>query len=152
MKRFVKTGFVLLVLLATACNRWQISHQVIMPAEGWNKFDNKVLTVNLPKTTDYVTVDFDFILNHQFPENEFSFQIIIDDLNGDERHQNFSFEVRNREGNFTGEAVGDSLVYHRVLFPRKYFNKAGKYRITMVNLMPKLNTPGILSFTVSIHP
>ncbi len=94
-----------------------------------------------------------FIRNtSDFEYRTFDFNMIMDTPSGEERIREYHLQVKDAGGKFLGMATGDSITTSIVLRKEVTFDEKGNLKIEIENLIPRLQTNGILGAGIRLEP
>ncbi|NVO02274.1 MAG: gliding motility lipoprotein GldH [Bacteroidetes bacterium] len=69
---------------------------------------------------------------------------------GEERVKEHDLLLRNKDGSFLGEGMGDIWDISIPVYKNHVFNALGKYKFTIRNVMPVHETPGLMEIGLNI--
>jgi gliding motility-associated lipoprotein GldH len=69
---------------------------------------------------------------------------------GEERVKEHSLMLRNPDGSFKGEGLGDIWDISIPIYKNHVFSTLGKYKFTIRNVMPVHETPGLMEIGLNI--
>jgi len=117
----------------------------------WNRFKELSYSWEIKDTTAVYDVIFDLRHHTVYPFDNLSITIALYSPSGERRVSDFHIPVKNTDGSFKAEGMGDLWDLEYVLFPDQKFKESGKYKIEIENRMDKLETPGVMEAGVRIR-
>lgn len=142
---FIITGALFLLLSCPvfhSCKRHNIYHsEQMIKNQVWNRFDKKVFEIPVNQAGD--VYDFTLTMGNtdQFPYDEMQVYAILTTPSGEERMREASIKVKG--SSMTGEPTGGTWLSKTSLWKAVKIEKKGKCILTIENLVPKYDTPGI---------
>jgi gliding motility-associated lipoprotein GldH len=145
---------VLLILLASMFSACKNDHDYVI----YHKFNNQVwkrfnyLQFELPIETSKDNYDVSFFahITKEYEYNNLDFNMIMTTPSGEERIKEYHIDIKKKEGTFLGSFVNDSCEYTIPLKKGLNLSK-GVLTLQLENLIPRLETTGILGVGVRLH-
>jgi len=153
MKKTILFSGVLLIILLSGCkknNDYVLYYQ--LKQHSWQRF-NKLL-FEIPLRPSPKGWDIYFFAHHtkDYQFDNLDFNMIMNTPSGEERIKEYHFEIRKKNGAFSGECTKDSCIATIAL--KKEINLPGKgiLKIEIENLVPRLEVKGLLGVGIRMHP
>ena len=143
-------GFlILLFFCGCSNNNVEIYHK--FTDHSWSRFDPVPfeMTVNAPEKNYDV-----YLFIHHTTEYEFDnldFNMIMTTPSGEERINEYHMKIRRKDGRFIGKFNNDSCEISIALKKDLKLTK-GILNIEIENLVPRLQTKGLLGIGIRLHP
>lgn len=141
----------LLILLLPSCSgdkAFIVTHE--FPGANWHRFDKLSFDIPVKKTeTDYTV---HAIIRHygSFEPGRIPLHCIMTFPSGEERIWEQTIQVRDAEGNFTGTETSGIYELKVVLRSRISFRDSGTANLSIEQIIPKFDSPGIVSFELEM--
>lgn len=113
--------------------------------DTWHRFDKLNFAVPVDNIDKNYDIKFSMVYTSEYQYDRIPVHVIMNTPAGEERIHEFKFNVRNKAGDFIGEKKGDSIHLKKTLWGGFVFNKEGKAKLSIEQLIPKYNTPHIKS-------
>lgn len=148
----VNLSFVLLALLVISGCRWNQNETIYHPFadQMWDRFEKVSLEVPVKQSNHPVKVLFFARHTPDFPFRFLDFHMVMKTPSGEERINEYSLKIKDRNGQFLGSFQGDSCERVIPLKNELYINSDGVLRIEVENLTPRIKTPGLLGIGIRI--
>jgi gliding motility-associated lipoprotein GldH len=144
--------FVLLIPLFYSCGSKTIfKENTKFDNLQWNRFKELSFSWDVKDTSAVYDVVFNLRHHTVYPYDNLFITIALYSPSGERRVSDFHIPVKNPDGSFKAEGMGDYWDLDYVLFPDQKFREPGKYKIEIENRMDKLETPGIMEAGVTIR-
>jgi len=144
--------FVLLIPLFFSCGSKTIfKERTKFENLQWNRFKELSFSWEIKDTSAVYDVIFDLRHHTVYPYENLFITIALYSPSGERRVSDFHIPVKNTDGSFKAEGMGDYWDLEYVLFPDQKFREPGKYKIEIENRMDKLETPGIMEAGITIR-
>lgn len=142
--------FLLISLLAfSACKSEPVyQNSCEMKGNTWSRFDNKTFEIPIAEGGKSYAIFLTLKRTADFPYDEFPVFATLKTPAGEERTKEFNFKLR--EYIKTGDEVKDSLSYELPLWKELFISDKGKCTLTIENIIPKIETPGIASVGILV--
>jgi gliding motility-associated lipoprotein GldH len=143
--------FLLISLLAFAACKSEPVYQNIHEMKGntWSRFDNQTFEIPITETDKSYAIFLTMKLTVDFPYDEFPLFATLKTPAGEERTKEINFKLRDYIK--TGDkSVIDSLYYEFPLWKELLISDKGKCTLTIENIIPKIETPGIKSVGILV--
>lgn len=147
MTRFKKIFIFMFCMLLFSCDndRQQIVIKTF-PESGWHRFDKLSFDLQVKNTgMDYSIMA---VTRHSldFAPDRIPLHIILTLPSGEERIWEQTIQIRNPDGSFIGILKDDVVELEFPLRSQISFREKGKINLLIEQIIPKYDTPGILSF------
>jgi len=141
--------FAAFIVLFSGCGRQKpVSQMHNFKNSTWERF--KLLNFELPVKNTRQTYDLSLVVryNENFPESTLPVNVVMTTPEGEERIKEYTFFIKDKDGNFTGNPTGG--IYQMVIPLRNdvRFVKSGMCKFEIENLMSKYLTPGVIEMGV----
>lgn len=137
---------VLLFTLAYAsvsCDRGPVFEKYVkMKNFTWDRFDIKLFEIQIEDVEKGFDIKFVTRCMEQFPYDDLRFYVILTTPSGEERMRELTIPVRDN-GKMIGVPTGKIYENSIVLWKDISFADKGKCKISIENLIPKIQTEGI---------
>ncbi len=149
MKSFSKLILLLtVVLMFASCNNKEklFEKRITFKNNNWNRFD--ILKFDVPVDDTIAQYDIYADLRHAsfYPFENLLINFSIAMPSSEERVQNHNFKLRNQDGSFLANGMGDIWDIAFPMMTNFTFPQKGNYHIEIENLMTKYDTPGMMEF------
>ena len=116
----------------------------------WNRFD--ILKFDVPVEDTLTEYDIYADIRHAsfYPFANLLINFSIAMPSSEERVQHHDFKLRNQDGSFVANGMGDLWDIAFPLMTKFVFPQKGNYHIEIENLMTKFDTPGMMQFGIII--
>lgn len=113
-----------------------------MPNSKWDRFDQKIFKIPIENVE--TNFDITFVLRHtaQFVNNDFPVYIILTTPSGSEQIREIAIPVREN-GILMADSTGNLNEIRTVLWTNISLSEKGKYKISIENMIPKIQIEGI---------
>lgn len=152
MKRMNYLVFLLGLILLTGC-RQENPDGFYYPFKNhsWQRFN--ILKFEIPvKPSDHpITVVFFARHNQDFPYQSLDFNMIMNTPSGEERIREFQLNIRNDDDKVISDCEKGICEASLALKKDLYINKEGILLIELENLIPRMETPGLLGVGIRIR-
>lgn len=145
-----------IIFFFTGCGKDNVyEHRYTFPQSTWNRIEDgksvffedvKITNTDIPYHL-YVS----FLYTPQVNVDHMQFIMRITSPSGDEKETIHSFPLKNREGKFIGEEVGDYFEIEERCKVFQFFNEPGDYKIEILNFMHKYTVSGLVSMGLRIE-
>lgn len=143
--------FLLVSFSLFACNKPHTQYHRFK-TNSWQRFDK--ITFDIPVTNAPADYDlyFHFRHNNQFSLNRMPLFVTLQSPNSEERVNEYKFTIKDNEGNYKGNGMGD--IWDNTFLLRKQYTvrDTGIYHITFENMHYKYETPGVIEIGVTMKP
>ena len=153
----MKKSFILFLVTVlfsyNACNKekdYVLYHS--FENQSWYRFNK--LQFEIPLENSGRACDIYFFVRHKtdYEFDDLDFNMIMTTSSGEERIKEYHFIIKDRTGNFTGRCEKDTCIASIPLKKGIRFTKKGILKIEIENLVPRLETRGILGAGIRLHP
>jgi gliding motility-associated lipoprotein GldH len=142
-----------LVILFSGCKKSR-DYVLYYPLKQhfWARFNK--LQFEIPLQPSLKGWDIYFFARHtkDYPFNNLDFNMIMNTPSGEERIREYHFEIKRKNGEFTGECTNDSCTATIALKKEIYLPEKGVLRLEFENLVPRLEVNGLLGVGIRMHP
>jgi len=139
------------MLLLFSCNSSTKFEKTVTFENGiWDRFKPLEFTVPIKSTGQH---DIIIVISHtsEFQYDRLPFHMTITSPSGEMREKEYELILRNNEGKFLSvEKSGGEFSYEEVIRKDFPFGEKGTYIIKIENLIPKVETSEIRSFSLII--
>ena len=142
-----------IILTGPSCNKTsdnEYYHRFIN--HSWHRFNILQFEIPVEKTDQRFDVNFFIRHNRDYEFNTMDFNMVMTTPSGEERIREYQMNIRNKGGNFTGRFIGDSCEISIVLTNEMHFSKKGILTIKIENLIPRIETNGLLGVGIRMKP
>lgn len=152
MKKIHTLLLVILGITLFSCfkgdNDYVLYHK--FPNKTWERFN--ILSFELPveKMNKYDVVFFARLVP-DYPFDVLDFNVVMTTPSGEERIKEYSMKIKDKMGRFLQPFQGDSCEY-RINIKKEIKLSQGTLKIEIENLIPRLETTGILANGIRLHP
>jgi len=117
----------------------------------WQRFN--ILSFELPVESSETPYRVLFFARHtrEFPYQSLDFQMILRTPSGEERIREFQLSVRDSKEKFLGDWDGEQCEVSIILNRELVINKSGLLVIELENLIPRIETPGLLGVGIRLE-
>jgi gliding motility-associated lipoprotein GldH len=142
-----------LVFLLAGCSGHK-SEEVYFPFKDktWYRFNNLTFQIPIRHPGHPCTLVFYIRHTRDYEYRTFDFNMILDAPSGEERIREYHLQIRDARGQFTGTITGDSITSSMVLRKEAVFGQKGILKIEIENLIPRMQTGGILGAGIRLEP
>jgi gliding motility-associated lipoprotein GldH len=120
-----------------------------MKGNTWSRFDNQTFEIPIAETGKSYAILLTMKLTPDFPYDEFPVFATLKTPAGEERTKEFNLKLRDYIK--TGDkSVNDSLYFEFPLWKELFISDKGKCTLTIENIIPKIETPGIKSVGILV--
>lgn len=142
--RLLVYPLILLMLSCAGDQEFRITHE--FPDANWHRFDKLSFNIPVNKTESEYTLY--AIIRHlgSFEPGRIPIHCIMTFPSGEERIWEQTIQVRDLEGNFRGIEKSGVYELEVVLRSRISFREPGTATLSIEQIIPKYDTPGIISF------
>jgi len=150
MKNIIISGFLLLFFL-TSCNQGTMfSKYHKLKDYQWDK-DN-IIVFEVPAIDKEGEYDVILAVRHtpQYPYANLQLNMTMYSPSGEERTKDHDLYIRNNDGTFKGEGMGDLFDIEFTLLSNISFSGSGLYKFELHSLMPRYTTPAIMELGLII--
>jgi gliding motility-associated lipoprotein GldH len=118
----------------------------------WQRFNK--LQFEIPLRSSQKGWDIYFFAHHtkDYQYDNLDFNMIMNTPSGEERINEYHFEIKKKNGQFSGECTNDSCVATIALKKEIYLPEKGILKIEIENLVPRLKVEGLLGVGIRMHP
>lgn len=161
MKRVLSILFsvLTLVILLASCAKEQdvIVVSTDFQGEKWGRFDYINASYNVSKAPMTADLELNIAVSDVFPNiypyhdddnGVFQFVMTITSPDGSRRSREYSFRLKDSEGNFKSQNIGGYYNFELPLISEMSFNEAGDYQFKIENKYSKDPLYGIKSLSV----
>lgn len=153
MKRlFFFPGIMVFLILVGGCsgNQDTVVYQPFKD-QTWLRFEP--VRFDIPVTADEKNYDVIFFARHtgRFEYDDLDFNMVMTTPSGEERIREYKATIRSGTGSFTGNCAGDSCEV-TVSLKKDLTVTKGNLHIELENLIPRLETKGLLGVGIRLHP
>jgi gliding motility-associated lipoprotein GldH len=135
--------FLALAFTFSSCDRGPVFEKYIkMKNFIWDRFDIKMFELPIEDASSKYDIKFVARCVEQFPYDNLQFYVILTSPSGEERMREVTIPVRNN-GKMIGEPTGKIYENSIVLWKEISFTDKGTCKISIENLIPKIQTEGI---------
>ncbi len=142
----------LLLFILTACSPDKIYEKHIkFENYSWNRF--KDLQFEVPVEDIKSNYNFYFAIKHitQYPYKNLRINFTIHTPSGEFRTMDYDLKLKDNKGNCFGKTTGDTCYISRLLRKDFLFSKTGVCKFEIGNLMPRVETPGIMEIVLIVE-
>ncbi|MDP4281014.1 MAG: hypothetical protein Q8867_02590 [Bacteroidota bacterium] len=152
MKRTGLLGLLLIILLLPSCKKnTDIVSYHTFPNRSWYRYSIQKFVIPIKNIEKPYDVSFFARFTQEYPFDNLNFNMVMTTPSGEERIMEYPFTIK-RDGHFTGTFVNDSCEASVCLKKGIQFDKAGILIIEIENLVPRLQTPGLLGVGIRLTP
>lgn len=144
-------SLMLLTLISCGGNEVVFRETKNIDKPGWNRFKELTFTPEIQDISKAYLVKLHLQLTDKYPYDYMQVQFTKSSSDGESYYKIFSIPVKGEDGKFLVDAKNGIHNVKGTLTNQFFFNKAGKYTITIKQLMPKFNTPGVKSVELIIE-
>ena len=152
MKQINSLIYLVILFVWTGCQQDQPNEVYYpFPNQVWQRFN--ILSFEIPveqAETPYKVVFF-ARHNRDFPYKSLDFNMIMNTPSGEERIREFQMKIRNGGDKFLGSFDGGFYDVTIVLKKELYIHKTGMLLIELENLIPRMETPGLLGVGIRLE-
>lgn len=137
----------LFIMLSFSCknDRQQLLVRTF-PESGWHRFDKLSFDLKVTNSSDDYSIMATIRHSLDFTSDRIPLHIIMTLPSGEERIWEHTLQLRNQDGSFKG-ILKDGVVELEIpLRSRINFRETGTINLIVEQIIPKYDTPGILSF------
>lgn len=152
-------ALIVFVLVLVSCSEKQDGNVMTRDFQGeiWNRFDYLDASYNVvkaPMTADLVMeIEVSDIYPNEYPyyanDGLFAFVMTIDSPDGGSRSREYSYSLKDKNGNFKSEKVNGYYRFELPLISEMSFNTQGEYHFNIENKYPKDPLYGIKRLTIN---
>jgi len=145
-------GIIIVSLILTSCGRNTVFEKYIkMEKLSWSRFNN--LQYEIPIKKIGAEYDIIFALRHtqEIPYDEIRLNCTLSTPSGEIRSLEYEIRIKDRSGALIGSRVGDLYNMEYALRRNYKFKKTGLLRVELENLMPRVETPGIIDIGLIVR-
>lgn len=149
----MKYLFLLLgIIILTGC-RQDDPDGVYYPFKNrvWERFNILRFEIPVKKASDPCSVILFARYNQDFPYKSLDFHMVMNTPSGEERIREFQLKIRDTDNKFMGECANDICEVRLILKKELYINKEGMLLVELENLIPRMETPGLLGIGIRIE-
>lgn len=120
--------------------------------QSWYRFNKIQFEIPMERTDRSYDI---FIFARHKTDYEFDnldFNMVMTTPSGEERIREYHFAIKDRTGNFIGKCAKDTCEASIPLKKEIRFQKKGLLKIEIENLVPRLETKGVLGIGIRLHP
>ena len=153
MKKIQIALFVFITSLMISCGGNEVVFQEAHQFDkfGWNRFKEIYFEPQIQDVSKTYLVKLHLRLNDKYPYDYMQVQFTKESSDGESYIKMFSLPVKGLDGEFL-DNPGDSIhIVKGILTNQMFFNKPGKYKIGIKQIMPKFDTPGVESVRLIIE-
>jgi gliding motility-associated lipoprotein GldH len=143
----------LFILSVPSCNKKsdnQYYHCFIN--HSWYRFNILQFEIPVEKSDQRFDVYLFIRHNRDYEFNTMDFNMVMTTPSGEERIREYQMNIRNKGGNFSGRFIGDSCEVSIALTSEMHFPKKGILTIKIENLIPRMETNGLLGVGIRMKP
>lgn len=120
------------------------------PKQTWHRFN--VLSYEIPVEDENIRIDIEAYAQFTsgFPYNDLEFNAVITTPSGEERMREIRLKIQNESGKFTGIQEGETYTSMIVIQKGLLISKRGVLKVELENLIPKVETPGLIGLGIRI--
>ncbi|NQV03793.1 MAG: hypothetical protein HQ542_14175 [Bacteroidia bacterium] len=152
MKQFNYLFFLFILILWTGCQQ-DNPNEVYYPFQNqtWQRFN--ILSFELPVNQSETPYKIVFFAKHnrEFPYKSLDFNLIMNTPSGEERIREFQLKIRDNKEKLLRSCEEDYCEASIVLKKELYINKEGMLLIELENLIPRMETPGLLGVGIRLE-
>jgi gliding motility-associated lipoprotein GldH len=143
MNRTIIISIIISFLLASCGNKVVFRQYNKMENVSWNRFD--IQHFDVPVEKDDV-LDFYLAIRHHtdFPFDKIWVNVTFYMPDGATRSRDYDFDLKDENGNWLGEGMGELWDIEFPLHKEMAFNKPGICKVRVENKNSKYETPGIV--------
>ncbi len=148
----LRYAFFLLLLILTACSPDKVYEKHIkFENYSWNRF--KAVQFEVPVEDIKSNYNFYFAIKHitQYPYKNLRINFTIYTPSGEVRTMDYALKLKDNKGDFIGKTTGDTCYISILLRKDFLFSKKGICKFEIDNLMPKIETPGIMEIGLIVE-
>jgi gliding motility-associated lipoprotein GldH len=121
------------------------------PDQTWSRFD--ILHFGIPVSIPENNYDVFLFVHHtkEFEFDNLDFNMIMATPSGEERIKEYQMDIRRKDGLFIGQCNKDSCEVSIALKKDLKLTK-GILNLEIENLVPRLQTKGLLGIGIRLHP
>jgi gliding motility-associated lipoprotein GldH len=151
MKRINYLIFLLGLILLTGCQQ-DNPDGLYYPFKNhvWKRFNILNFDIPVERSERPYTIVFFARHNGDFPYKSLDFNMIMNTPSGEERIREFQLKIRNANDKFLGKCELEICEVTIVLNKELYISKDGILLIEFENLIPRMETPGLLGVGIRI--
>jgi gliding motility-associated lipoprotein GldH len=116
----------------------------------WNKDKNIVYNFEINDIKNIYDVLIAIRHTPQYPYANLQLNMSIISPSGQERTKDHDLYIRNNNGSFKGEGMGDIYDVEFLALEKINFTEQGKYTVELHSLMPKYSTPALMEIGLII--
>jgi gliding motility-associated lipoprotein GldH len=111
---------------------------------AWQRFNILKFELPVKRSEKPYTLVFFARHNEEYPYKSLDFSMIMNTPSGEERIREFQLMIRDADDKFLGTCEMEICEATIVLKKELYINKEGVLLIELENLIPRMETPGLL--------
>jgi gliding motility-associated lipoprotein GldH len=119
--------------------------------QAWKRFDPVRFEITINEPEKYYDVSFFAHHTSNFEFENLDFNMVMTTPSGEERIKEYQMKVRRKDGGFIGKLVADSCELS-VSLKKELKLTPGILVIELENLVPRLQTKGLLGIGIRLHP
>jgi gliding motility-associated lipoprotein GldH len=132
-----------LILFCISCDHGPVYEKYLkMKDSVWDRFDQKYFEVPIEQAPGNYDITLVVHNDHKFGYDNLPLYVILSTPAGEERIREISIPVR-QSGKMTGTIVGNLFENRLKVWKNLKLEGKGKYRISLENMIPKIQTAGI---------
>lgn len=117
---------------------------------SWQRFNILKFEIPVRKSERPYTVVFFARYNKDFPYKSLDFNMIMNTPSGEERIREFQLMIRDEDDKFLGKCDLEICEATTVLNKELYISREGMLFIELENLIPRMETPGLLGVGIRL--
>ncbi len=146
-------GFILMLALAVcaiSCDKGPVYENYLkMKNQTWDRFDQKLFEIPVKDIDKSYDIAISVRNTVQFAYDDLPAYVILTTPSGEERMREISVPVRNN-GKMLGTANGNVYEARMVLWKNILISEKGNCKISIENMIPKIQTEGIESIGIIV--
>ncbi|MFH1161011.1 MAG: hypothetical protein V1733_08695 [bacterium] len=144
--------FILSLLLLSNCKpdpAREVYHP--FPNQSWQRFNILRFEIPVEKSETPRNIVFYARYNQTFPYQALNFNMIMRLPSGEERVREYQLAMKNKSDQVLGTYIGEECETSLFLKKELFITKEGMLEITLENLTPRVETPGLLGVGIRIQ-
>ncbi|MGE5425119.1 MAG: hypothetical protein ACM3N9_07125 [Syntrophothermus sp.] len=118
--------------------------------DTWNRFDKVSFTIPVMQPGKY-DVFLEAYHNQAFDRNAFSINMIMNTPSGEERINEYNYEMKDKLGKFRTSCTGDSCKIN-IALKKSIILEKGELKLEIENLIPYIETSGLKGIGIRVIP
>jgi gliding motility-associated lipoprotein GldH len=116
----------------------------------WQRFDKLQFSIPVKHPGKYDVV-FETTYTPEFIRDLFSINMIMNTPSGEERINEYSFQVKDRTGRSLGKCAGDTCTFE-IMLKKGILLEEGELKLEIENLIPYIKTEGLKGAGIRLVP